>query len=270
VTGLHPRVSVSAVSSFGFTFEQDRELWSSIGAGQVGLLQHKLDAAGWERSLAAVVGDGLAVSSLVGTPVLPLDEPGAWPALRQVLLRSVEGAAAVGAGCVFVGGAPGRLDADAAGQVFPDALCPVRDRAETLGVALAFEHTNPLRRDLGFIHSLADAVEYAETSGIGIDVELNNCWVERHLAASFARGLPAFRLVQVSDFVVGTVDTPNRAVPGDGDIPLARLVGMLLDAGYTGPFDLELIGPRIEAEGYASAIGRGSRWLSDLLWSRDA
>ncbi len=233
-------------------------------------MDHKLEAAGWDRAVAAVVGDGLAVSSLVGTPVLPLDDPGAWPALRDVLLRSVEGAAAMGAGCVFVGGAPGRLDADEAGRVFPEALGPVLDRAAALDVALAFEHTNPLRRDLGFIHTLADAVDYAESSGIGIDVELNNCWVERHLADSFTRGLPSFRLVQVSDFVVGTVDTPNRAVPGDGDIPLARLVGLLLETGYAGPFDLELIGPRIEAEGYASAIARGSRWVSDLLVSLDA
>ena len=38
-------------------------------------------------------------------------------------------------------------------------------------------------------------------------------------------------------------------MPGDGDIPFDRILGPLLAAGYTGAFDLELIGPRIEAEG---------------------
>ena len=265
MTGLHPRVSVNAISSFGFSFEEDLELWASLGTTQVGLAQHKLEAAGWADALARVTDAGLGVSCLVGTPVLALDDPDSWPGVREVLIRSVEGAASVGVGCVFVNGAPGGLDAEVAGRIFPDALGPVIQRAETLGVALAFEHTNPLRRDLGFIHTLADGVAYAQESGIGIDVELNNCWVERYLDDLFERGQPWFRLVQVSDFVVGTFDTPNRAVPGDGDIPLARLIGRMLGAGYTGPFDLELIGPRIEAEGYASAVGRGARWLSDLL-----
>ena len=67
----------------------------------------------------------------------------------------------------------------------------------------------------------------------------------------------AFAFVQVSDAVAGSVTTPDRAVPGDGDIPLESLLGRILEAGYQGAFDLEVIGPRIEQEGYASAIGRG-------------
>jgi sugar phosphate isomerase/epimerase len=71
--------------------------------------------------------------------------------------------------------------------------------------------------------------------------------------------------VQVSDYAVGTLSTPNRLVPGDGDIPLARIIGHVLDAGYEGVFDLELVGPRIEDEGYRSAISRSCDYLSQLL-----
>jgi hypothetical protein len=43
----------------------------------------------------------------------------------------------------------------------------------------------------------------------------------------------------------------------------------LLTAGYIGVFDLELIGPRIEEEGYESAIRRAtdevSRLIADVL-----
>jgi sugar phosphate isomerase/epimerase len=69
----------------------------------------------------------------------------------------------------------------------------------------------------------------------------------------------------VSDFAVGTLSTPNRLVPGDGDIPLARLLGQLLDAGYEGVFDLELIGPRIDEEGYGPASRRAVERLGALL-----
>jgi sugar phosphate isomerase/epimerase len=96
-------------------------------------------------------------------------------------------------------------------------------------------------------------------------VELQACWLEPDFAKTVRANIDAVRLVQVSDFAIGTFDTPNRAVPGDGDIPLERLLGTLLEAGYAGAFDLELLGPRIEAEGYEGAIGRSAERLSELL-----
>jgi sugar phosphate isomerase/epimerase len=102
---------------------------------------------------------------------------------------------------------------------------------------------------------------------VGIDVllECNACWTERALGSTIAAGIGRIRLVQVSDYRVGTHCTPDRLVPGDGDIPLGRIIGQLLAAGYSGVFDLELIGPRIEIEGYPSAIQRSVAWLSSLL-----
>jgi sugar phosphate isomerase/epimerase len=162
-------------------------------------------------------------------------------------------------------GPPGRLDADEACDAFAAALDPVRAEAAAAGVPLALEHNHALRRDIGFLHTLRDMVEYAEQVDLGIVVELNNCWIERRLPQTFRRGAPRFSVVQVSDYAIGTSDTPNRLVPGDGDIPLERLLGLLLEAGYAGPFDLEFLGPKIEAEGYAPAIRRGVAWLSDTL-----
>jgi sugar phosphate isomerase/epimerase len=96
-------------------------------------------------------------------------------------------------------------------------------------------------------------------------MECNACWAERGLAATIAAGIDTIALVQVSDFVIGTLRTPDRCVPGDGDIPLARILGQVDRAGYVGPFDLELLGPRIEEEGYASAVARSVDALAGLL-----
>ena len=72
----------------------------------------------------------------------------------------------------------------------------------------------------------------------------------------------------MSDFKVGTVASSQRLVPGDGDIPLARILDVLLDAGYDGVFDLELIGDAIDAEGYDAAVParleRSATLLDDL------
>ena len=71
--------------------------------------------------------------------------------------------------------------------------------------------------------------------------------------------------MQVNDFKVGEPARLNRCVPGDGDMPVEWLLGELLDAGYAGLFELEVLGPRIEEEGYASAITRGLSWISERL-----
>jgi sugar phosphate isomerase/epimerase len=52
---------------------------------------------------------------------------------------------------------------------------------------------------------------------------------------------------------------------GDGDIPLARIVRALDRAGYTGWWDIELLGPRIEAEGYESVVPRALTAF-EALW----
>ncbi len=75
--------------------------------------------------------------------------------------------------------------------------------------------------------------------------------------------------MQVSDFKVGTVASSQRLVPGDGDIPIGRILGELVDAGYTGSFELELIGDAIVAEGYDVAVPRAVAALDELLDSLD-
>jgi hypothetical protein len=48
-------------------------------------------------------------------------------------------------------------------------------------------------------------------------------------------------------------------------MPLARLFDWLLSAGYDGAFDLELIGPRIDAEGRLPAARRAAERVGELL-----
>jgi sugar phosphate isomerase/epimerase len=69
--------------------------------------------------------------------------------------------------------------------------------------------------------------------------------------------------------VLGTLQTPDRAVPGDGDIPIARQLLALAAGGYTGRIELELLGPRIVAEGVATAAARGVRVLTEMLAQAD-
>ncbi len=130
---------------------------------------------------------------------------------------------------------------------------------------LAVENTSQLRVDLSFVTTLRDTVDLAQLSATGVCVEINSCWAERDLARTFGRAGRALAHVQLSDVRVGSFSTPDRCVPGDGDIPLAAIVRNLDAGGYRGAFELELIGPQIEAEGYEPAIRRAIDRTDALL-----
>jgi sugar phosphate isomerase/epimerase len=124
-----------------------------------------------------------------------------------------------------------------------------------------------MRIDLSFATTLRDTVDLAVAVGTGVCVEVTSCFSERGLLATLAAAqrLGVLAHVQLSDVVVPSLSTPDRAVPGDGHIPLARIVGAVLALGYGGAFELEMVGPRIDAEGCGPAILRAIAHLEPLL-----
>jgi sugar phosphate isomerase/epimerase len=258
---VHPRVCVSGISTWNSTVAEDLALYADLGVHTVGAALRKADVEG-------LVGSGLRVANAIDVSPFRLDdtasfEPGRARVRNALLLAELLGAPHL----VLTTGPAGALEWDDAADALATALAPVLDTSPT---RLCIEHTNSLRVDVGFVHTLRDAIDLARRLDLLVCMEVNACWAERDLAATVVDGIDRIAVVQVSDFAVGTLSTPNRLVPGDGDIPLRRIIGQVLDAGYAGVFDLELVGPRIEEEGYRSAIARSTDWLTDLLDSLGA
>jgi sugar phosphate isomerase/epimerase len=263
---MHPRVSLSAISTFSWTLDQDLAFYEDAGITTIGASLAKLEAAGVDAGARRLRDAGLRVTNLIGIGPFVLDDPTRWDRQRDRVRAALDAAETVGAECLILTTGPaGSLAWEDAADALATALGPVIDDARGRGLPFGLEHTNSLRVDVGFVHTLRDVVDLARRLGIGVCVELNACWAERGLGETIRDGVDTFRVVQVSDFAVGTLSTPNRLVPGDGDIPLARLLGQLLAAGYPGVFDLELIGPRIDEEGYAAASRRAVDRLGALL-----
>ena len=264
---VHDRVSVSAISTFAWYLPADLAFYARAGITNVGISIAKLERHGWDDGAARVVDAGLRVTNLIGLGPFHLAAPERWPAQQERLVRALDvadDASAPSASCSRPDPA-GRCRGTRPPTRSPTRWHPVLAESAARGVPFAIEHTNSLRVDVGFVHTLADAVDLARRLGTGVCMEINACWAERDLAATIRDGVDALRLVQVSDFAVGTLSTPNRLVPGDGDIPLDRIVGTVLAAGYPGCFDLELIGPAIDAEGYEAAVPRAVATTTALL-----
>jgi len=151
------------------------------------------------------------------------------------------------------------LEWDAAADAFCALVAPLD------GTRLAVENTSALRVDLSFVTTLRDTVDLAQLAGTRVCVEINSCWAERDVVRTLGRAGRTLAHVQVSDWRIGSLSSPDRCVPGDGDIPLATILRHLDAAGYDGAFELELVGPQIEQEGYEAAIARALVGADALL-----
>jgi 2-keto-myo-inositol isomerase len=146
-----------------------------------------------------------------------------------------------------------------------DALQLARDRADRLGIRIAFEF-------LGFgdcpINTPAIATETVD--GIdGIDLVLDSC----HWHASGAQpldGYPVHRLalVHLNDAPAKPpreIEDADRVLPGDGVINLKALLHELQAGKYAGPWSLETFNPVYWKEDAAAVARRGFDKVTGLV-----
>lgn len=263
---MHDRVSVSAVSSWRASLDEDLAMWERLAIDHVGLSLRKCEEAGLDVAVRRVRDAGLRVSNFVECGWCELDDAATWPIYRDRLLGAVDAMRRLGAPVlVLTTGPAGPLVWDDAARALGEVLEPVIAAARAASVRVAIENTSPMRLDLSFATTLRDTVDLANELDVHLCAELNSCWAERGFDATVIDAGSRLAQVQCSDARVGSLSTPDRLVPGDGDIPLARRFGALARAGYAGAFEIEMVGPRIEEEGYEAAIGRAVARVDALL-----
>ncbi len=266
---MHQRISINSICFMSETLAQQADIWRALGARRISLVGPQLDAEGVDQARQALATGTYELETIVH-PFLPgrtLDpDPASWEQPRAELAARIELAAELGARSIYMTtGGLGGLEWEQAAQVFAESVAPCVELARSAGIDLMIENTPQLYADLHIAHNLRDTVTLAELADIGVCIDLFSCWSEAGLQGTIERSMPRCGLVQVSDYLCGDRALPGRAVPGDGDMPLARLLGWILAAGYDGVFDLELLGPRIDNEGHQAATARAAQVVGDLL-----
>ncbi|MGO8862276.1 MAG: sugar phosphate isomerase/epimerase family protein [Acidimicrobiales bacterium] len=247
----HPRISVDEVCAGPIPFDEEVGFWNELGVKTIGMVFTKLEPIGWDAEL--VRRTGLRVSNVV--------------CAERIAFEALEFGAAMGSDLVWLGstGSIGSRFWEEAADDFCERIAPAVTRAGELGVPFAIQPTNSLRLDISFLYTFRDALTIARAIGSGVVLELECCWYEPGLKKLVRDNIESITLVQIDDVTIGDTWSPNRSVIGDGHMPLERLLAMILEAGYEGMFDLELIGPRIDAEGHLSATRRSLERASEIL-----
>lgn len=265
---MHERISFNNLCFPGASLEEDIAHWRALGAHRVGIIAAKMNAEGCDAYVQRMCAEPFRIATIMHPFMAPhsLDQEEHIQPARDALSRTLQAAKTMGAKTVYMTtGGRGTLTFEQAAERFCTAVAPCAQQARDLGVQLLIEPAPFLYADLHLVHTLRDTVQLAEQAGLGVCTDIFTCWYEPDLRGTIERSSERCHLVQVSDCVLGDRSLPCRAVPGDGAIPLEQIIGWMLEAGYRGPFDLELIGPRIDKEGHFAAVERTGIWLTELL-----
>ena len=266
---MHERLSVNSICFWGATFPEIVAHWRTVGARRVSMVSQEVLKEDPALLRDALQSGGYKFET-IAHPFLPFKplEPGSETLrnARATLAQLIDRAAPLGARSIYMlTGGHGTLTWEQAAETFCEAIAPCIVQAKATGISLAIENASVLFADNHIAHSLRDTLTLAEMAGIGVCIDLYACWTDAGLHELIERAIPRCQVVQISDYVYGDRSLPCRAIPGDGAVPFERILGWLVRGGYTGPFDFELIGPRIDKEGHVAAVTRSAQHIGEVL-----
>ena len=259
------RLSVAPLSTGAAPLDDDLALSRALGLGRTSVTMHKLRATGdLDAAVARVAASGLSVGVVWADAALDLRDPATWPVTAQGVEQAVDVAVVLGSPSVLApGGVATGLPFEAARAAYTRVVGPLAEASRARGVQLLLEPVRTQFAFAGFVHCLRDGLDIAEELDLGLMVDVTHCWWEPDLDGLLHRAAPRIRCVHLADLAL---DRPvlARLVPGDGHLPLAAILASLESAGYTGPLELELIGPAIDEEGPPAALARAIAHLTGL------
>ena len=250
MTDLPFTFGISEFTTMPWSFDEDVERYARLGVDAIEVVEAKLDDNRFAEQMRSIAAAGLAISgvqpkvrtffdSRMMPDPKPLDE-------RVACLRgSIERLGKFAPGVPFITntGAHPKGDMAEAMKVVAAKLKELAKVATDHGVLLALEPLNPtsvnVESAIWTVDQALDVIEATGSDAVGLCLDYWNIWQNAGIEAAIARAGDRIFTVQASDW-----RTPrsfaDRIVPGDGAIPLARLIEATRATGYAKPWVVEI------------------------------
>jgi sugar phosphate isomerase/epimerase len=246
-----PLFSISQISTFAASFEDDLRAYTDAGADGIGVWEIKLPDGGDAGALEALQDSGLGSASAVPAipsilPLPQLEGPSDPRERVDAICGSLHRLAPfrpTGIVCL-TGSGVGRDPAEAR-RIVVDGLREIAAEAESVGLRVALE---PYQREGGedwtIVSSIPEAVELIEAAGdapsLGILFDVWHLWNTETLLDDIAREHHRFVGVHVNDYRTPTRGWADRVMPGEGAADVPAILGALDEAGWDSYYDLEI------------------------------
>jgi sugar phosphate isomerase/epimerase len=262
---VHPQISINTLCFAPAMLGDHVEAVARVGARGISPTLAAVLEFGVQESARSIRDAGLKIATL-SHMAFGFASPEAAAEARERLTKTIDIAAEIGAqSIIMTTGGRGSLGWTDAAEAFAEAAVPCARLADQAGIRLGIECTSHLYSDVSIAHRLSDTVRLAKMAGISVMIDTFACWFDSDIEAAIADAVPLTALVQVSDYVYGDRGLPCRAIPGDGDSGLERMIPAIAGAGFTGYYDLEVIGPRLLADGPENGLTRAADFIGALL-----
>lgn len=261
------RLSMSEFTTFRWTFEEDVERYSAAGFEGIGVWRQKLAECGEERGVDLLCEADLAVSSLMWAGGFTGSDGRSMESSVEDGIEALRLAAALRSEClvVYTGGRGGHTHRHAS-RIVVNALTELAAVAEELDVHLAVEPMHPgCGLDWTFLSTIGTTLDLlAEVPTLKMVFDAYHWALLPNILEELPGLVPHLALVQLADGCGKPCGEQDRRPIGDGMLPLKPIVQTLLDHGYDGFFEIELMGPEIEVADYHRLIERCAAALNQL------
>ncbi len=269
MTAANPPFAVCEFTTLPASFEEDLAAYAGAGADGIGICEIKLVEGREAEQLDSFRASGLTVGSCVPAvpSILPLPHlPGPEaPEERVDALRAGVRRLAPfrPRAVVCLTGPRGQLGDGEARRTVVEGLRAVAEEAARFGVPVGLEPMSAAYcDDWTTITTLAEAAELRDEAGsanLGITFDTWHLWETPGLLGEIERHADRIVAVHVNDWRGETRGWCDRVLPGDGVADLPAILRALDDAGWRGPYELEVF----------SDDGTFGSAYPDSLWRED-
>jgi len=264
-------LAICELTTYRWSFEEDVQHYAAAGIERIGIWRHKLSDFGEKASRDLLAQHQLKVSSLFWAGGFTGNGEHSHDESVEDACDALRLAAELGAGCLIVqNGSRAMHTQNHVRRLLCSALDKLIPLAEQLKVAIALEPMPSVAgADWTFLSSLEDAAQLASrynTPALRLVLDTYYWGLDPELEHRLPRIVPHLALVQLADSKSPPAREPNRCRLGKGRLPLASILRGLVNAGYQGNYEVELMGEEIESSDYCDLLTHCQESFAGL-WS---
>ncbi len=267
-------LSVNETTTFRWSFEEDVLNYARAGIPAIGVWRQKLSDVGDLKAAELLEESGMSVSCLFWAGGFTGSDGRSFRASVEDAMEALRSAAAIRASSLLVySGARGGHTFNHARRLMRDALKELADRAAELGVALVVEPMHPgCAAGFTFLTTLDETLQLIDSVGnpiVKLVLDTYHLGHDETLLEQIPKIAPQIGLVQLGDARQPPSGEQNRCKLGEGVLPLQQIVATLVESGYDGFFEVELLGEDIETEDYHALLEHAKDAYAKLLGRAD-
>jgi len=264
------RLSMNELTTMRWSFEEDVQEYAEAGFDGIGIWREKLSDLGEDKAIELLKRNNLRCSNLLWAGGFTGSHGWSFRDSVHDAVEAIQTAARLEANClIFYSGAWGGHTKSHARRLVSNALKDLVPVAEEFGVTLAME---PMHSGCGsewtFLSTIEETLElidYLESPYLKFALDTYHFGLQDPNIELLNDVLHRIAIVHLGDGFAAPSGEQDRCQLGEGKVPLRGIIETLLNGGYAGFLDIELIGESVESIAYPRLIRDALAFVENLV-----